>query len=242
MSTLDELATEVEARLRAATDPERKRFTEGYFPSALENLGVAVPAQRALVRELKQRLKAEDGSVAVAVARAILKRRTLEGGNVAYLFLNAHPTALDGLTLADLEQLGDGIDNWTSVDTFACYVAGPVWRAGGITDADVAGWARSRDRWWRRAALAATVALNVASRGGSGDTPRTLAVCRLLVDDHDDMVVKGMSWALRSLAGHDENAVIGFLEEHEAELHARVLREVGNKLSTGLKSGRRRKA
>jgi hypothetical protein len=44
-----------------------------------------------------------------------------------------------------------------------------------------------------------TVALNVRSRGGSGDVPRTLAVCRFLVADPDDMAVKALSWALREL-------------------------------------------
>ena len=33
--------------------------------------------------------------------------------------------------------------------------------------------------------------------------PRTLAVSRRLVDDHDDMVVKAMSWALREIAVHN---------------------------------------
>lgn len=56
----------------------------------------------------------------------------------------------------------------------------------------------------------------------------------------DDMVVKGMSWALRELVVHAANAVISFLDEHEDVLAARVKREVRNKLATGLKNPRRR--
>jgi 3-methyladenine DNA glycosylase AlkD len=81
-----------------------------------------------------------------------------------------------------------------------------------------------------------TVALNVRSRGGTGDVPRTLAVCRLLVDDDDDMVVKAMSWALRELVVHDPDAVRAFLRAHGDALAARVKREVTNKLRTGLKN------
>ena len=101
-------------------------------------------------------------------------------------------------------------------------------------------WAHSEDRWWRRAALVSTVALNVRSHGGHGDVPRTLEVCRLLVGDHDDMVVKAMSWALRELVPHDPDALGEFLGEHEHVLAARVKREVRNKLKTGLKNPRRR--
>lgn len=101
-------------------------------------------------------------------------------------------------------------------------------------------WARSEDRWGRRGALVSTVALNVRSHGGMGDVPRTVAVCGTLVSDHDDMVVKAMSWALRELVVHDPDAVRVFLVDHDQALAARVTREVRNKLETGLKNPRRR--
>jgi 3-methyladenine DNA glycosylase AlkD len=108
-----------------------------------------------------------------------------------------------------------------------------------VPDALIHRWAGSEDCWWRRAALVSTVALNVRSHGGFGDVQRTLAVCRLLVDDHDDMVAKAMSWALRHLVIHDPDAVRRFLAEHEAALAPRVKREVRAKLATGLKNPRR---
>jgi 3-methyladenine DNA glycosylase AlkD len=55
------------------------------------------------------------------------------------------------------------------------------------------------------------------------------------------MVAKGMSWALRELVVHDAEAVEEFLTEHEAELSARVKREVRNKLTTGLKNPKRKR-
>ena len=64
----------------------------------------------------------------------------------------------------------------------------------------------------------------------------------MLVDDHEDMVVKAMSWALRELVVHDPDAVRAFLQEHENILAARVKREVRNKLTTGLKNPRRKKS
>ena len=85
------------------------------------------------------------------------------------------------------------------------------------------------------------MALNVKVSGGTGDTERTLEVCRILVDDHDDMVVKALSWALRELVPHDPKAVREFLATYEERLAARVKREVRNKLTTGLKNPRRKR-
>jgi 3-methyladenine DNA glycosylase AlkD len=57
----------------------------------------------------------------------------------------------------------------------------------------------------------------------------------MLVDDHDDMVVKALSWALRELTVHEPGAVRKFLSRNEHVLAATVKREVRNKLETGLK-------
>jgi 3-methyladenine DNA glycosylase AlkD len=128
--------------------------------------------------------------------------------------------------------LGRGIDSWGAVDPFAVYLAGPAWRERQVPDSLVHRWALSESRWWRRAALVSTVALNTKARGGSGDVARTIEVCRMLAGDHDDMVVKALSWALR----HDPDAVRQFLDEYNGLLAARVKREVRSKLKTGLKN------
>ena len=64
--------------------------------------------------------------------------------------------------------------------------------------------------------------LNTKSRGGFGDTDRTLLICGELADDRDDMVVKAESWALRALAPWDPAAVVAFLERHDVRLAAPV--------------------
>jgi 3-methyladenine DNA glycosylase AlkD len=62
-----------------------------------------------------------------------------------------------------------------------------------------------------------------------------------MVNDHDEMVAKAMSWALRELVVHDAEAVRKFLKDYENILHVQVKREVMNKLTTGLKNPRRKK-
>ncbi len=146
------------------------------------------------------------------------------------------------LTARSLRALGRGNDNRASVDTFGTVVAGPVWREGRIFDGEVLRWAASRDRWWRRTALVSTVALNLSSRGGEGDVPRTLMACRELAGDSEPMVSKAFSRALRSLVRVDTGAVASFLGHYGGELPALVRREVRNKLETGVKNPGRKGA
>ena len=156
------------------------------------------------------------------------------------IIFQRHSTAFRKIDWQFLEPIGNLMDDWGKVDAFACF-AGPAWREGQLSDACVMSWTRSENRWWRRAALVCTVFLNRKTVGGKGDTPRTLAICEALISDKDDMVVKGMSWALRDLLKRDRQAVERFFEEHESELAARVKREVRNKLTMGLKNPRRKR-
>lgn len=193
---------------------------------------------RAVRREYSKRLAKEPAAFVVDVALSLLDAREINRF-VAYELIKHHPVAAASLREKHLERFGRGLDGWGEVDCFACYLAGPAWRKHQISDKVIHRWARSKDRWWRRVALVSTVPLNSKAQGGQGDTERTLEVCRLLVSDRDDMVVKAMSWVLRELSKRDPNSVRKFLDGHSNAVAPRVVREVGNKLSTGLKNPKR---
>jgi len=190
---------------------------------------------RTLRRRWSRALRSEPGTRVVRIARR-LDRKAPWSRLTAYELIASHPSAVQALTSADVLALGRGLADWGSVDAFACYIAGPAWREGRLPTRQIEAWLRSPNRWHRRTAVVCTVALNVRARGGRGDVARTLAVCRRVAADRDDMVVKALSWALRSLIEWDANAVAAFLEEHESELASRVKREVRTKLRTGRKS------
>lgn len=192
-----------------------------------------------LPEEFLRRSERLPGEQVVEVALDVWKRGAHRYLWAAVTLLRTHPTAFRYVRWKPLEQIGDRMGHWGDVDAFAA-LAGPAWRRGQISDARVHRWARSPNRWWRRAALVCTVFLNRRSVGGTGDTARTLAVAELLTRDRDDMVVKGMSWALRELIPMDRGAVERFVRRHDDVLAARVKREVRNKLSTGLKNPRPR--
>jgi 3-methyladenine DNA glycosylase AlkD len=194
---------------------------------------------RTVRREFSSRLAKSGGPFIFKLAKRLLQEKTIKCRFMAYELIAHHALARSQLNRDRLEQLGKGIDSWSAVDMFAVYLAGPAWQAKQVSGAAIRRWAQSHDRWWRRAALVATVPLNSKTHGGAGDAQQTLTICRLLVSDRDDMVVKAMSWALRALAKRDPKSVKAFLLAHRERLAPRILREVRNKLDTGLKNPRR---
>jgi 3-methyladenine DNA glycosylase AlkD len=194
------------------------------------------PNERAVRVRYSRRLKTESAGFVLGVARTLFHAHGQRW--TAYELVRAHPAAFARIGPAELEEFGRGMDSWWSVDAFARTLAGPAWVHGQVPDELILQWAGSPDPWWRRAALVSTVAWNVRSQGGPGDVERTLRVCNALAADHEDMVVKALSWALRELVVHDPQAVRGFLEQRRPVLAGGVIREVGSKLTTGLKNPR----
>lgn len=185
-------------------------------------------------RAYSRQLRGESADFTLDLARAILASGRHHW--IAYELISNHAAAYRGLDCEKLEALGQGIDSWWTVDSFARTLSGPAWRDGLVSIDLIREWAQSADPWWRRAALVSTVAFNIRSLGGQGDVSNTLTICEMLVEDKDDMVVKALSWALRALVVHDPAAVRAFLDEHDEVLAARVKREVTHKLETGLKN------
>lgn len=207
---------------------------QGHRPSQESDFGVYAKDLRAIEKQFKPDFVALTPQEAFECAQALIAKRVYECRIVAYELLGMHPAACATFTLRQVEALGRGMDNWAVVDVFSLVIAGPAWRMGNISDRALLRWAASIDRWWRRAALVATVALNVKARGGLGDAARTLLIASKLAGDKDDMVYKALSWAMRELIKHDRKAVENFLETHP-EMAAQARREISKKLTTGKK-------
>lgn len=229
------------AGLKSVANPARKAASKTMFPTSMEYLGVRNPEMKKLVKTWWIEIKEWPPEQLIHFAKELTETRIFECNQVAFELLWMNKKALSQLTLADLEFLGQNMDNWATTDTFSVYLSGWAWRNKQIADSNILKWLTSENLWWRRAAIVSTVGMNLKSRGGTGDTPRTLMICEKAVDDRRDMIVKALSWALRELSKHDRKSVEQFMEKHETYLANRVRREVYTKIKTGTKSGKVKK-
>lgn len=197
---------------------------------------VNAPSVRQITKTYSRALRTTPPQVVLRFVYSLLLGAKWSERVIAWEVLASHRAAFQLLNDRHIEKMAKGLDDWASVDLFGVTILGQAWRSGLVSDEKILSWTRSRDRWRRRLVLVGTVPLNSKARGGKGDVIRTLRVCRTLVDDRDDMVVKAMSWALRELAKREPAAVRAFIEEEGERLASRVKREVWNKLTTGRKS------
>jgi len=218
--------------------PENIRLAKEIH-TRLDQLPVlSTPVIRAIRREFSRRVADAPPESVVQLALHLLNQNSDVLRFFSYELLSHHRPAFERLTTDDLLKFGTGLNSWSSVDCFAMYLSGPLWAQGRVSEQTIATWTRSQDHWWRRTALVSTVALS--RRGSPGDLRNVLRICALLAADQEDMVVKALSWALREIAKKHPEQAKAFLEKHRHALAARVVREVNNKLTTGLKTPRGR--
>jgi 3-methyladenine DNA glycosylase AlkD len=205
--------------------------------SELQRLpGLDTPSVRSIRRQYSKVFKTKPPEEVIEFVRSLLDSGDWAERVVAWEVLANHSGAFALVDDRLVEEMAEGLSDWGSVDLFGVTVLGQAWRKGRVTDNRIIKWAKSPDRWLRRLALVATVPLNSRARGGEGDSQRTLRICRLLVDDRDDTVVKALSWALRELSKRTPQIVEDFISQNEDRLAKRITREVRNKLKTGAKT------
>ena len=224
-------------RLEDFAEVSRAMRSNVMLPSTMKVLGVTAPNVKKVVKECKPVITHWSPEKILEFTKNLVETKILECNQVAFLLLYEMKDALKLVGLKDIEELGQNIDNWASVDTLSVLITGQAWRENQISDTDILNWLKSDNRWWRRTAVVSTVPLNLRSRGGKGDAKRTLMVCEKVVEDRDDMVVKALSWALRELSKSDKPAVEDFMAKYDSRLAGRVRREVYTKLKTGRKNG-----
>lgn len=236
MMNIEERVQSIADELRGMGNGRHQVFLAQSAKTQSEIWGVRNSDLKAVLAVLKKDLKKEPASLVLDVARELLTRGVHELRQLAYELVHAHKAAFALVDEAIALELGQGMDNWISCDTFSVLLSGPAWRERQISDDTMRAWAVHDDIWWRRTAVVSSVALNLKARGGNGDLERTLDICKQVVEDHDERIIKALSWSLREASRRYPEAIAAFLDQHGGVLAARVKREVRNKLQTGHKN------
>jgi 3-methyladenine DNA glycosylase AlkD len=233
---MKDLIKDIRKSLEEFADDKRIEFAKKSYPTEMQVIGVNVPNLKIVLTELSKLTKSFENQKKLELIKLLIDENIFELQQVAFEYLQTEKNLYKSLTKEFIESIEKNLDNWLSVDYFGAIVVGCAWRENLISTEKVKQYLKSNDFWIRRIAVVATVSLNQKARGGFGDSKRTLEICQLVVDDHNEMIVKALSWALRELSKIDKDSVIEFINGNKNSLHKKVLREVNNKLETGLKN------
>jgi 3-methyladenine DNA glycosylase AlkD len=224
-------------QIRQHADPEYQATVRRTVPTGLKVYGLRVPQLRDIVRAWgrdHQQIARDD---LVALADSLWNGQSREERMLFTYLLEHHKHLVPGLTSAHFERWRQTLDNWEVTDGLGWVLA--LWLLGDPdTRLDYLGeLIADEDVWSRRLALVATTPTN---RGHTGYTipDLTLELVDRVKQERHPMITKAVSWALREMTKSHPDQVAAYLEENREVLAAHVVREVNNKLHTGLKRGK----
>ena len=167
---------------------------------AAEMRKVAVRFRRAILRE-------RDLDFLVKVADRLFRGRVLEEKVFGVFLLEKLVDRLGDSEFRLFESWLPRISSWADHDGLVHYLIAPMIAAKPARARSVFRWAKSSNRWHRRAAC---VALIQGTRRQMF-FPEIVRLANLLLGDKDDMVQKGLGWLLRETAKHNPSKTVPYL-------------------------------
>ncbi|HXY02301.1 MAG TPA: DNA alkylation repair protein [Terriglobales bacterium] len=172
--------------------------SRGWYTDELRK--VAVRFRRTLLKEMGL-------PFLLRVCDKLFTGQCLDEKTFAVLMLEKIVGQFDDAEFRMFESWLPRIRNWADHDGLVHYLIAPMIVAKPSRVRSVFRWAKSRDRWHRRAACVALI------QGTRREMffPEIKRLTKLLLADEDDMVQKGLGWLLRETAKANPGRTVPYL-------------------------------
>jgi 3-methyladenine DNA glycosylase AlkD len=207
MITPAEVAAQIRCALKTGGSAEHAAGVQWFFKDIIKSHGwYTADLRRAAIR-FRRELRRERGlDFLVEVADHLFSGSVLEE-KVAAVFLLEKLDAEFGEREFELfDTWIDRISSWADHDGLVHYLISPMVAAKPARAKTVFCWAKSPNRWRRRAACVAMI------RGARARMlfPEITKLSNSLLTDEDDMVQKGLGWLLRETAKFDAKRTVPY--------------------------------
>lgn len=231
-TTPTEVAAQIRRALKGGGSSEHAAGVQWFFKDEVKSHGwYTADLRRAMRRCRREILQKLDFDFLVKVADELFTGSVLEEKVAAVLLLEKMDAQFGDREFRRFESWLDRISSWADHDGLVHYLISPMVAAKPARVKNVFRWAKSPNRWHRRAACVALI------RGARAKMffPKIVKLSDSLLADDDDMVQKGLGWLLRETAKCDPNRTVPYLMKIRVRAPRLVLRTACETLPPSLK-------
>jgi 3-methyladenine DNA glycosylase AlkD len=216
-----DIAAQIRGALREGGSAEHAAGVQWFFKEEIKSHGwYTADLRRAMRRCRRDILREHDLTFLVDVADKLFRGPVLEEKIAAVFLLEKMDAQFGNREFKLFEAWLDRISSWADHDGLVHYLIAPMVAANPARNKNVFRWAKSPQRWHRRAAC---VALIRAARAKMF-FPEIVKLSNSLLSDPDDMVQKGLGWLLRETAKFDAKRTVPYLMKIRGRAPRLVLR------------------
>jgi 3-methyladenine DNA glycosylase AlkD len=216
-----DIAAQIRRALREGGSAEHAAGVQWFFKEEIKSHGwYTADLRRAMRRCRRDILREHDFTFLVDVADKLFRGPVIEEKIAAVFLLEKMDAQFGNREFKLFEAWLDRISSWADHDGLVHYLIAPMVAANPARNRNVFRWAKSPQRWHRRAAC---VALIRAARAKML-FPEIVKLSNSLLSDPDDMVQKGLGWLLRETAKFDAKRTVPYLMKIRGRAPRLVLR------------------
>jgi 3-methyladenine DNA glycosylase AlkD len=229
----ESIAAEIRHLLRNGGSAEHADGVQWFFKDEIKSHGWYTARLRSVAVRFRRRIRKEFGlDSLLRVADKLFAGRVLEEKVFAVFLLEKMTEEFDDAEFRLFESWLPRISSWADHDGLVHYLIAPMVASKPDRTARVFRWAKSPDRWHRRAACVALI--QGTRRKMFFSEIRRLS--DLLLSDEDDMVQKGLGWLLRETAKADAKRTVPYLMSIRKQAPRLVLRTACETLPPGVRN------
>ncbi len=215
------IATHIRRVLKDGGSAPHAEGVQHFFKEVVKSRGWRTAEMRKVAVRFRRTIVKEAGlPFLVQVADKLFSGRVLEEKVFAVFLLEKMTDKVGEKEFRLFESWLSRLSSWADHDGLVHYLIAPMIAAKPARARNVFRWARSRNRWHRRAAC---VALIQGTRRKKF-FPEIVRLTNLLLADEDDMVQKGLGWLLRETTKADPKRTVPFLMKIRSKSPRLVLR------------------
>jgi 3-methyladenine DNA glycosylase AlkD len=227
-----EIAAQIRRALKDGSSSDHAAGVQWFFKDEIQSRGWHTADLRRAAVRFRRELKKERGlDFLVEIADQLFSGPVLEERIAAVFLLEKLDAEFGDREFKLFESWLDRISSWADHDGLVHYLISPMVAANPARAKAVFRWAKSPNRWLRRAACVALI------RGARAKLffPEITKLSDFLLTDEDDMVQKGLGWLLRETAKFDARRTVPYLTKIRGRAPRLVLRTACETLPSGIK-------
>ena len=218
---MNDILAQIRKDLQANTDLQTKKTFQRFFKEQVKYYGVKTPTVGKIAKKCWKQMSSLDKQAIFELCEELYRSDYTEEAFIVAFWL---PNYIDKLEPSDLTTFKRWIEryinNWAKCDVFCNHTVGDLIQKYPEIISEVKSWAKSGNRWLKRAAAASLI---VPAKKGSF-LHEAFEICDMLLVDEDDMVQKGYGWLLKEESRQHQKEVYDYIIKNKSVMPRTALR------------------
>lgn len=227
------MLSKIRAELKASIDHNPKEDSKFYKPGQThKSYGIRTPKVRKIAKKYFYGIKSLEKEKIFNLCEELLKSNYTEESTIAFSWTYELRKRYQQSDFKTFQYwLEKYINNWGSCDDFCTHTLGEFLLQFPQFLSKLTVWARSKNRWLRRATAVSLIYPNRKNKY----IDNSFKIANILLKNQDDLVQKGYGWMLKEISELYPIKVYNFVMKNKTKMPRTALRYAIEKLPENLK-------